>query len=73
MKGKVVVCDILDTGKGPFYAGAAGALMIGENERDVAFNFPLPTSYIDTADGDKVMRYLRSTRSHFNPFPLGNF
>ncbi|XP_044480194.1 cucumisin-like [Mangifera indica] len=61
VKGKIVVCDILDTGKGPFYAGAAGAVMIGENERDVAFNFPLPTSYIDTADGDKVMRYLRST------------
>ncbi|KAJ0100792.1 hypothetical protein Patl1_06471 [Pistacia atlantica] len=61
VKGKVVVCDILDTGKGPFYAGAAGALMRGQSNRDAAYHFPLPTSYINTADGNKVMLYLRST------------
>ncbi|XP_031274042.1 cucumisin-like [Pistacia vera] len=61
VKGKVVVCDILDTGEGPFYAGAAGALMRGQSNRDAAYHFPLPTSYINTADGNKVMLYLRST------------
>ena len=70
MKGKIVLCDILNTGKGPFYAGATGSLMRGQTSRDVAYDFPLPTSYIDTANGIEVLLYIRSTRYQSNPFLL---
>ncbi|KAL5733136.1 hypothetical protein ACOSQ2_032828 [Xanthoceras sorbifolium] len=60
VKGKIVLCDILDDGEGPFFAGAVGAVMQGDTSRDSATNFPLPTSYVNKADGSKILTYIRS-------------
>ncbi|XP_024042397.1 cucumisin [Citrus clementina] len=63
VKGKIVVCDDLVSGEGPFSAGAVGALMQGQRRRDRAFSFPLPTSYVDTNDGSDILLYINSTRN----------
>ncbi|XP_031274011.1 cucumisin-like [Pistacia vera] len=61
VRGKIVLCDGLDTGEGPALAGAAGCIMSDEIYQDVAFLFPLPTSYLNLKDGSKVATYLNST------------
>ncbi|KAK1550648.1 hypothetical protein Q3G72_022449 [Acer saccharum] len=60
VKGKIVLCDLLDTGEGPFYAGAAGAVIQDTTSRDYANNFPLPTSYVNNADGSNILTYIKS-------------
>ncbi|KAK0592199.1 hypothetical protein LWI29_015096 [Acer saccharum] len=60
VKGKIVLCDLLDTGEGPFYAGAAGAVIQDTTSRDYANNFPLPTSYVNNADGSNILNYIKS-------------
>ncbi|KAJ4720888.1 cucumisin-like [Melia azedarach] len=63
VKGKIVLCDALNTGEGPFYAGTAGAVMRGQIARDSVFIFPLPASYVDANDGSKIFLYINSTRN----------
>ncbi|KAK1549997.1 hypothetical protein Q3G72_012108 [Acer saccharum] len=60
VKGKIVLCDFLLSGKGPFYAGAAGAVIQDTFRRDHARNFPLPTSYVNRADGSNILIYIKS-------------
>ncbi|KAK2637441.1 hypothetical protein Ddye_032233 [Dipteronia dyeriana] len=61
VKGKIVLCDLLDSGEGPFYAGAAGTVIRDTTRRDYANNFPLPTSYVNNADGSNILTYIKST------------
>ncbi|KAF8397395.1 hypothetical protein HHK36_016308 [Tetracentron sinense] len=61
VKGKIVLCDQLDTGEGPLLAGAIGTVMQGGGFRDVAFSFPLSATYLDVKDGSAVSDYLNST------------
>ncbi|KAJ4719932.1 cucumisin-like [Melia azedarach] len=63
VQGKIVLCDTLDNGKGPFYAGATGAVMRGQRRRDTAYSFPLPASYVDPIDGSNIFLYTNSTRN----------
>ncbi|KAK4835023.1 hypothetical protein QYF36_004103 [Acer negundo] len=60
VKGKIVLCDRLDTGEWPFYAGAVGTVIQDTIKRDFANNFPLPTSYVNKADGRKILTYIKS-------------
>lgn len=62
VQGKIVLCDALDTGEEPAVAGAAGCIMRDEVYQDVAFLYPLPTSYLSMKDGSHVATYLNSTR-----------
>ncbi|KAJ4719933.1 cucumisin-like [Melia azedarach] len=62
VKGKIVLCDTLDSRKEPFNAGAAGALIRGETHRDTPLSFPLPTSYVNINNGNKIFLYINSTR-----------
>lgn len=62
VKGKIVLCDTFGPGKEPFKAGAAGALMRGEILRDAPSSFPLPASYVNDNDGNKIFLYMNSTR-----------
>ncbi|KAK0592872.1 hypothetical protein LWI29_026979 [Acer saccharum] len=64
VKGKIVLCDLLDTGEGPFYAGAVGTVIQDTIRRDNARNFPLPTSYVNRADGSNILIYIKSNREH---------
>ncbi|KAK1571479.1 hypothetical protein Q3G72_017857 [Acer saccharum] len=60
VKGKIVLCDFLLSGRGPFYAGAAGAVIQDTFRRDHADTFPLPTSYVNRADGSNILIYIKS-------------
>lgn len=62
MQGKIVLCDELNDGFGAATARAVGSVMQGNDDRDVAYSFPLPNSYLDLYDGIKIASYLNSTR-----------
>lgn len=61
VKGKIVLCDELDDGRGPFFAGAVGAVMQDGGAKDVAYSFPLPVSYLGTGEGRHILSYMNST------------
>ncbi|KAK4774380.1 hypothetical protein SAY86_009315 [Trapa natans] len=64
VQGKIVVCDTLTNGNGPFSAGAKGAIMHYDFFlKDVAFSFPLPVSYLDDDKGIDILRYINSSRN----------
>ncbi|KAK4835688.1 hypothetical protein QYF36_013093 [Acer negundo] len=60
VKGKIVLCDRLVSGGGPLYAGAVGTVIQDTIRRDFAKNFPLPTSYVNRADGSNILIYIKS-------------
>ncbi|KAK8277540.1 hypothetical protein V6Z12_D10G275600 [Gossypium hirsutum] len=60
VKGKIVLCDSVNSGEGPLAAGAVGAIM--QYYLDSAFNFPLPVSCLGSDDGTDVSTYLNTTR-----------
>ena len=62
MKGKIVLCDALGAGRGPFIVGAIGAVMQDGDAKDVAYSFPLPVSYLGTREGRNILSYMNSTR-----------
>ncbi|KAJ9160206.1 hypothetical protein P3X46_025627 [Hevea brasiliensis] len=62
VKGKIVVCDELNSGKAPFLAGAAGIVMQEQGPKDVAFSFPLPASYLGHEEGTSILSYVILTR-----------
>ena len=62
MKGKIVLCDALVAGRGPFIAGAIGAVMQDGGAKDDARTFPLPVSYLGTREGRNILSYMNSTR-----------
>ncbi|KAJ4831980.1 hypothetical protein Tsubulata_026868, partial [Turnera subulata] len=62
VKGKIVLCDVLNTGEAPFLSGAIGSIMQGLGRNDVAYSFPLPVSYLGT-EGSNISQYINSTRS----------
>lgn len=61
--GKIVLCDKLYNGTGPFLAGALGSIMNEDlSVDDVAWNFPLPTSYVSHVNGSSILSYISSSR-----------
>ncbi|CAK9135676.1 unnamed protein product [Ilex paraguariensis] len=62
VRGKIVLCDSIGDGEAPLLAGAAGTVMQDGDSKDVAFLFPLPTTYLGVKDGAKVFSYINSTR-----------
>ncbi|XVE69291.1 hypothetical protein DITRI_Ditri09bG0140000 [Diplodiscus trichospermus] len=64
VKGKIVLCDKADKGKGPFLAGATGTLTRDpQASNDYADFFALPGSYLDLVNGNKIFQYMKSTSS----------
>ncbi|XP_021295443.1 cucumisin-like isoform X1 [Herrania umbratica] len=61
VKGKIVLCDALSQGRGPFSAGAVGTVMRDQLPNDYTLSFPLPASYLDLVDGSKIFAYINST------------
>ncbi|KAJ6325174.1 hypothetical protein OIU76_012290 [Salix suchowensis] len=61
VKGKIVLCDALGSGREPFFAGAAGAVMQDGDAKDFAKSFPLPLSYLGTREGGHIRSYMNST------------
>ncbi|GER40534.1 subtilase family protein [Striga asiatica] len=60
--GKIVYCESMDF-SGVMYANGAGIIMTDMSSayRDIAFSWPLPTTVVDTRDGDRVLEYIRVT------------
>lgn len=66
--GTIVLCDGLSDGEAVADAGAAGAIMQEDRLRDVALSYPLPASYLGSADGGEVYTYINTTRCFYFPF-----
>ena len=64
MKGKIVLCEGVDSGTPAFVAGAAGVVYRDDGDKDVAFLFPLPASNLGEKDGTSVFDYINMTRYH---------
>ncbi|KAK0593015.1 hypothetical protein LWI29_029244 [Acer saccharum] len=60
VKGKIVLCGGLVSRRGPLYAGAVGTVIQDTIKRDHADTFPLPTSYVNRADGSNILIYIKS-------------
>ncbi|XP_021295311.1 cucumisin-like [Herrania umbratica] len=63
VKGKIVLCDRLVSGREPLRAGAVGSVLRDNAPNDYASLFPLPASYLDLVDGSKIFVYVNSTRN----------
>ncbi|XVE69292.1 hypothetical protein DITRI_Ditri09bG0140100 [Diplodiscus trichospermus] len=62
-EGKIVLCDSnADNGAGTLLAGAIGTVMRDQAPKDYATLFALPGSYLDLVIGNKIFRYMNSTR-----------
>ena len=62
VNGTIVVCDNLNDGTTTLDAGATGTIMQDGGNKDFAFSFPLPVSYLSTRDGTTILNYINSTR-----------
>ena len=62
MKGKIILCDRVASGAGPFSAGAVGAVMRDQYPYVRAKLFPLPVSSFEMVDGREIFSYLNATR-----------
>lgn len=71
VKGKIVMCDWLVDGEGALSAGAIGSIMQADFFRDTAYNFPIPSSYLNYKDGGEIVSYIKSDRYTF--FRTSNF
>ncbi|XP_030451259.2 cucumisin-like isoform X2 [Syzygium oleosum] len=60
VKGKIVFCDTLQI-RGPFFAGAVGAVMQDDGPKDAASSFPIPSSYLDPEAGKEIYSYMNTT------------
>ncbi|XP_027155311.1 cucumisin-like [Coffea eugenioides] len=61
VNGTIVVCDNLNDGTTTLDAGATGTIMQDGGNKDFAFSFPLPVSYLSTRDGTTILNYINST------------
>jgi hypothetical protein len=61
-QGKIVLCPGQEGyGLGPKLAGAAGAVLVGD-QPDVAFPLPLPALVVSQDQFDEILAYVNSTR-----------
>ncbi|KAK3034946.1 hypothetical protein RJ639_032346 [Escallonia herrerae] len=63
VKDKIILCDSFGNGASALVAGAAGTVMRDEGNKDVAYVFPLPATYLGVEDGATVFNYINSTRN----------
>nr|XP_017239906.1 PREDICTED: cucumisin-like [Daucus carota subsp. sativus] len=62
VKGKILLCDVLNDGEPALQAGAAGIVMQGdEPAKDFAVSFPLPATFLSADDGLNVFNYINRT------------
>ncbi|KAI3793303.1 hypothetical protein L1987_35920 [Smallanthus sonchifolius] len=62
VQNKIVVCEDLDGPENALASGASGVVIDGDfGYEDLAFSFPLPTTYLSSKDGNAVLSYINST------------
>ncbi|KAF3433597.1 hypothetical protein FNV43_RR24699 [Rhamnella rubrinervis] len=72
VKGKIVLCDQLTSGRGPLLAGAVGFLMQDRQARDLASSFPLPASLLSADQGSDIYKYINSSREPIGTIDKSN-
>lgn len=61
VKGKVLVCDsVLPPSRFVNFSDAVGVIMNDGRTKDSSGSYPLPSSYLTTADGNNVKTYMSS-------------
>ncbi|XP_071708013.1 cucumisin-like [Rutidosis leptorrhynchoides] len=64
VKNKIVVCENMFNTDNALLSGASGVVINGNfGYEDLAFNWPLPTTYLSSKNGQKVLKYLNSTKT----------
>ncbi|KAK9077902.1 hypothetical protein SSX86_001959 [Deinandra increscens subsp. villosa] len=62
VQNKIVVCEDLQGPESALLSGASGVVVEGDlGYEDLAFAFPLPTTYLNRKDGNVVLSYINST------------
>ncbi|KAK9061135.1 hypothetical protein SSX86_018315 [Deinandra increscens subsp. villosa] len=62
VKNKIVVCEDFDGPENALTSGASGVVVEGDfGYEDLAFSFPMPTTYLSSEDGKAVLTYINST------------
>ncbi|KAI3793290.1 hypothetical protein L1987_35906 [Smallanthus sonchifolius] len=68
VQNKIVVCEDLFGPENALLSGASGVVIDGDfGYEDFAFNYPLPTTYLSSKDGNDVLSYINSTKSSQAP------
>ncbi|XP_058106317.1 cucumisin-like [Magnolia sinica] len=62
-QGKIVLCDYLWDGSGPYVANSVGAIMPSDGYADYSFSYILPATRIDRESSAKIMDYIRSSNN----------
>lgn len=62
VNGTIVLCDTLNEGDTANAAGAVGTVMQDGGNKDAAFSFPIPATYLSLSDGRHVSQYINKTR-----------
>lgn len=61
VKGKILVCDsVLPPSRFVNFSDAAGVIMNDGRAKDSSGSYPLPSSYLTTADGNNIKTYMSS-------------
>ncbi|KAD7480186.1 hypothetical protein E3N88_03322 [Mikania micrantha] len=62
VQNKIVVCEDFDGPENALLSGASGVVVEGDfGYEDLAFSYPLPTTYLSSQDGIAVLKYINST------------
>ncbi|KAK1409420.1 hypothetical protein QVD17_35946 [Tagetes erecta] len=62
IENKIVVCENIQGPRNVFQSGGSGAVIDGDfGSEDYAENYPLPTTYLSSNDGNDVRSYINST------------
>ncbi|XP_071734496.1 cucumisin-like [Rutidosis leptorrhynchoides] len=62
VKNKIVVCEDISGPDNAILANTSGVVIEGDlGYEDLAFAWPLPTTYLNSTDGNSVLKYLNST------------
>ncbi|KAA0051581.1 cucumisin-like [Cucumis melo var. makuwa] len=64
VKGKILVCDsVLPPSRFVNFSDAAGVIMNDGRAKDSSGSYPLPSSYLTTADGNNIKTYMSSNEA----------
>ncbi|PWA83785.1 cucumisin [Artemisia annua] len=62
VKDKIVVCESFRGPENALLSGASGVVIEGDlGGKDRSRSYPIPTTYLNSNDGDAVLRYINST------------
>jgi subtilisin family serine protease len=61
VRGKIVLCEGISSGRTELLAGAAGAVFYDDEDKDLPRLFPLPATHLHEKDGIHILNYVNIT------------